>query len=76
MERLLSDVRDELDTDLEHQKLGIVLTGLSTGVGVWATATFFDAVVRAPEAVVIITTLLAAGITPAVTWYVLSKNGV
>ncbi|ELZ86063.1 hypothetical protein C453_09608 [Haloferax elongans ATCC BAA-1513] len=46
------------------------------GVGVWATATFFDSVVRAPEAIVVITTLIAAGATPAVTWYVLSKNGV
>ncbi|WP_424008719.1 hypothetical protein [Haloferax denitrificans] len=76
MRKTLSDFRDTLDTDLEHQKLGIVLTGLSTGVGVWATATFFDSVVRAPEGVVVITTLSAAGITPAVTWYVLSKNGV
>ncbi|ELZ82267.1 hypothetical protein C455_03629 [Haloferax larsenii JCM 13917] len=76
MERLLSDVRDELDSDLEHQRFGSVLTVLSTGVGVWATATFFDSVVRAPEAIVAITTLIAAGVTPAVTWYVLSKNGV
>ncbi|SEV91387.1 hypothetical protein [Halobacterium jilantaiense] len=69
-----ADIRDVLETDLQHQRLGYALLGVTTGLGVWgAGETLLSA--GMPESVAVTGAIAAAGVVPTATWYALVKLG-
>lgn len=71
---ILADVRDALEADLQHQRLGYVLLGVTTGLGVWATGELLSSA-GVPESGVFAGIVVAAGVVPTATWYALQNLG-
>ena len=65
----------ELHQEPNHRILVALIGGLMTGMGVWMTTTFMNQIIGAPISLLVMTTLITAGLTPMLTWYVLVRAG-
>ena len=66
---------NELHQEPNHRILVALTGGLMTGMGVWMITTFMNQTIGSPTSLLVITTLIAAGLMPTLTWYVLVRAG-
>ena len=71
---LLVDIRDELEGDFNHPIIGYTILALSGGLAVLTAGELLMAL-EMPTSVVFTGIIIAAGVVPTVTAYILHKTG-